>query len=300
MRAATNAEAGVEARRVELEYETFGNEGDPAVLLVMGFSQQLTAWEVGFCTRLADRGFRVIRFDNRDVGLSTKIEKAPRPIISAILGGDRSTVTYGIPDMADDAAGLLGALGIEAAHVVGVSMGGMISQTLAIRHPARVKSLVSIMSTTGDPRVGHATPEALQVLMARPPSKRDEYIENGVQVWHILRSPGFAYDEARGRERIALAYDRCFYPEGPARQLAAILSQPDRTEALGKVKVPTTVIHGAEDPLVNRSGGEATARAIPGARLLIVPGMGHDLPEGVWTTVIDAIVETAKRASGAT
>jgi len=300
MRAATHGDAGVETGRVELEYETFGNEGDPAVLLVMGFSQQLTAWDVGFCTHLAGRGFRVIRFDNRDVGLSTKIEKAPRPNIPAIFGGDRSTVAYGIPDMADDAAGLLDALGIEAAHVVGVSMGGMISQTLAIRHPARVKSLVSIMSTTGDPRVGHATPAALQVLMTRPPSKRAEYIENGVAVWHILRSPGFAYDEARGRERIALAYDRCFYPEGPARQLAAILSQPDRTEALGKVKVPTTVIHGAEDPLVNRSGGEATARAIPGARLLIVPGMGHDLPEGVWTTVIDAIVETAKRASGAT
>jgi pimeloyl-ACP methyl ester carboxylesterase len=288
MRAATNG--------VELEYETFGNQGDPAVLLVMGFSQQLTAWEVPFCSRLAARGFHVIRFDNRDVGRSTKIENAPRPNIPAIFGGDRSTVMYGIPDMADDAAGLLGALGIQAAHLVGVSMGGMISQTLAIRHPARVKSLVSIMSTTGDPGVGHATPEALQTLMTRPPKQRDEYIEHGVKVWNILRSPGVPYDEAAGRERVGQAYDRCFYPEGAARQLAAILSQPNRTEALGNVKIPVTVIHGADDPLIHRSGGEATARAIPGARLLVVPGMGHDLPEGVWTTVIDAIVETAKRA----
>jgi pimeloyl-ACP methyl ester carboxylesterase len=290
MRAATNG--------VELEYETFGNREDPAVLLVMGFSQQLIAWDVRFCTQLAARGFYVIRFDNRDVGLSTKMEKAPRPNIPAILGGDRSTVAYGIADMADDAAGLLGALGIEAAHVVGVSMGGMIAQTMAIRHPARVKSLVSIMSTTGNRSVGHASPEALQVLMTRPPKQRDEYIEHGTKVWHILRSPGFPHDEAGG-ERVAQAYDRCFYPECPARQVAAILSQPDRTEALGKLTIPATVIHGAEDPLVNRSGGEATARAIPGARLLIVPGMGHDLPEGVWTTVIDAIALVAKRGSGA-
>jgi pimeloyl-ACP methyl ester carboxylesterase len=291
MRAATNG--------VELEYETFGNREDPAVLLVMGFSQQLIAWEVRFCTQLAARGFHVIRFDNRDVGLSTKIEKAPRPKIPAIMGGDRSTVAYGIADMADDAAGLLGALAIEAAHVVGVSMGGMIAQTVAIRHPGRVKSLVSIMSTTGNPGVGHAIPEALQVLMTRPPTQRDEYIEHGTKVWRILRSPGFPHDETGGRERVGQAYDRCFYPEGAARQLAAILSQPDRTEALGKLTIPATVIHGAEDPLVNRSGGEATARAIPGARLLIVPGMGHDLPEGVWTTVIDAIVLAAKRGSGA-
>lgn len=291
MRAETNA--------VDLEYETFGDRQDPAVLLVMGFSQQLIAWDVRFCAQLAARGFYVIRFDNRDVGLSTKIEKAPRPNIPAIIGGDRSTVGYGIADMADDAAGLLGALGIGAAHVVGVSMGGMIAQSLAIRHPARVKSLVSIMSTTGNRSVGHASPEALQVLMTRPPTQRDEYIEHGRKVWNILRSPGFPHDEADGRARVGLAYDRCFYPEGPARQLAAILSQPDRTEALGKLTIPATVIHGAEDPLVHRSGGEATARAIPGARLLVVPGMGHDLPEGVWTTVIDAIVLGAKRGPGA-
>jgi pimeloyl-ACP methyl ester carboxylesterase len=287
MRAATNG--------LELEYETFGNEGDPPVLLVMGFSQQLIAWDVRFCAQLAARGFYVIRFDNRDVGLSTKISAATRPNIMAIMSGDRSSVAYGLEDMADDADGLLAALELSAATVVGVSMGGMIAQTLAIRHPARVRSLVSIMSSTGSPSVGHPTPQAFSALTKRPPTVRDEYIEHGVRVWRVLRSPGFAHDEAQTRERITQAYDRCFATEGVARQLAAILSQRDRTAALHDVKVPTTIIHGADDPLVNRSGGEATARAIPGARLLVIPGMGHDLPEGAWTTVIDAIVETARR-----
>jgi pimeloyl-ACP methyl ester carboxylesterase len=289
MRAATNG--------LELEYETFGNEGDPAVLLVMGFSQQLIAWDVGFCTQLAARGFRVIRFDNRDAGLSTKIAAAPRPNILAILGGDRATVPYGLEDMADDASGLIAALGLEAAHVVGVSMGGMIGQTLALRHPAQVRSLVSIMSTTGDPTVGHPTAEAFGALTRRPPAEREKYIDHGVGVWRVLRSPGFVYDDAAGRDRVARAFDRSFAPEGAARQLAAILSQKDRSAALRELKLPVTVIHGADDPLIDKSGGEATARAIPGAKLLLIPGMGHDLPEGVWTTVIDAIVETARRAS---
>ena len=288
MRAATNG--------LELEYETFGSEKDPPVLLVMGFAQQLIAWEVGFCTKLAARGFRVIRFDNRDAGLSSKIDTAPRPNIMAIMGGDRSTVPYRLDDMADDTAGLMSALGLDAAHVAGVSMGGMISQTLAIRHPARVKSLVSIMSSSGDRSVGQATPAAFGVLTKRPPTEREAYIENGVGVWRVLRSPGFPHDEARSREQVANAYDRSLSTEGAARQLAAILSQPDRTAALHELKIPVTVIHGADDPLINRSGGEATANAIPGARLLVIPGMGHDLPEGVWTTVIDAIVETAGRA----
>jgi pimeloyl-ACP methyl ester carboxylesterase len=291
MRAPTNG--------IEIEYETFGSDKDPAVLLVMGFSQQLVAWEVPFCTQLAARGFYVIRFDNRDVGLSTKMTAAPPPNIPAIFGGDRSTVAYGLEAMADDAAGLLTALGIEAAHVVGVSMGGMIVQTLAIRHPGRVKSLVSIMSTTGDRSVGQATPEAFGALTKPAPTERAAYIEHGVQVWRVLRSPGFVYDDAQGRARTARAFDRSFAPEGAARQFAAIVSQPDRTAALRDVKVPATVVHGADDPLINKSGGEATARAIPGAKLLVIPGMGHDLPEGAWTTIIDAIVETALRTSPA-
>jgi pimeloyl-ACP methyl ester carboxylesterase len=262
----------------------------------MGFSQQMIAWDVGFCTQLAARGFYVIRFDNRDVGLSTQLTMHGRPNLMAVLGGDRSTVTYGVTDMADDAAGLLAELGIGAAHVVGVSMGGMIGQTLALRHPELVKSLVSIMSTNGDPKVGQPSAEAFAALTKRPPSERDAYIDHGYKVWRVLRSPGFTYDEARSRQKIADAYDRAFYPEGVSRQFAAIVTQPDRTQALGALKIPVTVIHGADDPLINRSGGEATARSIPGAKLLVIPGMGHDLPEGVWTTVIDAIVETAGRA----
>ena len=288
MRAATNG--------LELEYETFGHEGDPAVLLVIGFAQQLLAWDAAFCTQLAARGFYVIRFDNRDVGLSTKLTMQGRPNILAVLGGDRSTVTYGIEDMADDAAGLIATLGIGAAHVVGVSMGGMIAQTLALRHPSQVKSLVSIMSTTGDPSVGQPSPEAFAALTKRPPSEREAYIDHGVGVWRVLRSPGFEHDDARSRQKIAEAYDRSFFPEGATRQFAAIVTQPERTQALGALKIPVTVIHGAADPLINRSGGEATARAIPRAKLLVIPGMGHDLPVGVWTTVIDAIVETAQRA----
>jgi pimeloyl-ACP methyl ester carboxylesterase len=289
MHAATNG--------LELEYETFGNPGNPAVLLVIGFAQQLLAWDVGFCGQLADRGFYVIRFDNRDVGLSTKMTSLERPNIPAILGGDSSTVTYGIEDMAEDAAGLIAALGVGSAHVVGVSMGGMIAQTLAIRHPGRVKSLVSIMSTTGDPSVGQQTPEAFFMVTQRPPKERDEFIEHGLRVWQVLRSPGFPRDDARTRAQIAAAYDRSFYPEGAVRQFAAILTQRDRTTALRDLMVPVTVIHGADDPLINKSGGEATARAVPGATLIVVPGMGHDLPVPMWTKIIDAIVETASRAS---
>ncbi len=284
------------ANGLELEYVTFGRPSDPPVVLVTGFSQQLIAWEPAFCVQLASRGFHVVAFDNRDVGLSTKIETSLRPHVSAILRGDRSTVPYGIEDMADDTAGLIEALGLGPAHVAGVSMGGMITQSLALRHPDRVRSIVSIMSTTGDPSVGHATPEALAVISKRAPTEREAFIKYGVQGWHILRSPGFSHDEARGRERVALAFDRSFTPDGVARQFAAIASQRDRTAALRAIHVPATVIHGADDPLINRSGGEATARAIPGAKLIVVPGMGHDLPEGAWPIVIDAIVENARRA----
>jgi len=279
---------------IELEYELFGAGEAPLVVLISGFSQQMTGWDPMFCERLARRGFRVVRFDNRDVGLSSKIEGGPRPRLAAVAGGDLSTLSYALTDMADDTAGLIEALGPGAAHVVGVSMGGMIAQTLAIRHPERVKSLVSIMSTTGDRSVGYGQPETLKLMSERSPTDREENIEQGIRVWHKLRSPGFSHDEALVRTRIGRNFDRSFYPEGVARQLAALLGQPDRTAALAQVRAPTTVIHGAEDSLIHVSGGEATARAIPGAKLIVVPGMGHDLPAGVWGTVIDAIVENAK------
>jgi pimeloyl-ACP methyl ester carboxylesterase len=289
---------GVRARihGLELEYEAFGDEKAPLLLLIMGFSEQLIGWDERFCRQLASRGFHVVRFDNRDTGLSTKIDGTPRPNIAAILGGDLATVAYGIEDMADDTARLIDELKLGPAHVVGVSMGGMIAQSLAIRHPARVRSLASIMSTTGDRAVGHATSEALALVGRRGPIDRAGAIERGVLVWKTIGSPGYPFDEAAVRDRVAKAYDRGFHPNGAARQAAAIVSQRDRTEALRGLTVPAVVIHGADDPLVNVSGGEATARAIPNARLVVVPGMGHSLPEGVWPIVIDAIAENAERA----
>ncbi|MGH7270118.1 MAG: alpha/beta fold hydrolase [Polyangiaceae bacterium] len=280
--------------KVELEYETFGRPGDPPVVLIAGFGQQLTSWDGHLCTEIAARGFHVVRFDNRDVGLSTKLESGVRPNIPAIVGGDLSTVTYSIEDMADDVAGLIESFGVGAAHVAGMSMGGMIAQSLAIRHPSQMKSLVSIMSTPGDKSVGYAAPETMQLIAKRAPVDRAENIEHGMHVWHALRSPGFPHDEAQGRERIGRAYDRSFYPAGVARQAAAIVSQSDRTAALGQVRLPAVVIHGAVDPLIHVSGGEATARAIVGAKLVIVPGMGHDLPEGMWPIVIDALGSIAR------
>jgi len=283
---------------LELEYEAFGDEEAPPLLLASGFGQQLIAWDERFCLQLASRGLRVVRFDNRDAGLSTKLDGAPRPNIAAILGGDRSTVAYSIEDMADDAAGLIEALGLDSAHVVGLSMGGMIAQALAIRYPGRVRSLASIMSTTGDGAVGNGTPEVLALVMTRGPTERPAAIEHGVLFWRTIGSPGYPFDEAAVRDRVARAYDRCFYPEGIARQAAAVVSQRDRTEALRGVRVPAVVIHGADDKLIHVSGGEATARAIPGARLIVLPGMGHNLPEAVWPIVIDAIAENVKRAGG--
>jgi pimeloyl-ACP methyl ester carboxylesterase len=283
---------------IELEYELFGAGGTapappPLVVLISGFSQQMTSWDPAFCERLAGRGFRVVRFDSRDVGLSSKIEGGPRPRLSAVVGGDLSTLSYALTDMADDTAGLIEALGAGSAHVVGVSMGGMIAQTLAIHHPDRVKSLVSIMSTTGDRSVGYGAPDTLALMGERAPTDREANIEYGLRVWRKLSSTGFAHDEAAARLRIGRNFDRSFYPEGVARQLAALLGQPNRTNDLAGVRAPTTVIHGADDSLIHVSGGEATARAIPGAKLIVVPGMGHELPEGAWPIVIDAVAALA-------
>jgi pimeloyl-ACP methyl ester carboxylesterase len=278
---------------IELEYETFGDAGDPALLLVMGLGAQMTAWDGAFCQRLASEGFHVIRYDNRDVGLSTRTD-GPAPDIAAVMGGDTSTATYRVDDMADDAAGLLDALGIEQAHVVGASMGGMIAQAIAIRHPKRTASLCSIMSTTGDRGVGAPTPEAMGALMRPPATTREEAIEGAVASGKILSPVHF--DEAKTRDRAGQTYDRAFYPTGMQRQLAAIMASADRTADLGKVSVPTLVIHGRPDPLVTLSGGEATAKAIPGADLLVLDEMGHDMPEPLWPVIVEAIVKNARKA----
>jgi len=265
----------IKANGITIEYETFGDAFSPPVLLIMGLGAQLTMWDERFCTALAKAGYYVIRFDNRDVGLSTTFEDAT------------ASPAYTMSDMAADAAGLLDALGIESAHIVGASMGGMIAQTFAIEHPAKTRTLISIMSTTGNQTVGQPTPDALAALLAPAPATRDEAIEAGLRVWRLIGSPGYPYDEEAVRDRAAATYDRSFNPAGFARQLAAIMSQPDRTAALGGVKVPTLVIHGAADPLVTPSGGEATAAAIPGARLKLVPGMGHDLPPDLFDGFVE-------------
>jgi pimeloyl-ACP methyl ester carboxylesterase len=282
---------------IELEYDEFGNASDPPLLLIMGFTAQMTAWDERFCQSIADRGYRVIRFDNRDVGLSSRITDGPTPDIGAALTGDTSSASYTLDAMADDAAGLLDFLGIASAHIVGASMGGMIAQLVATRHPEKVLSLCSIMSTTGDREVGQPSPEAMGALMAPPPQTAEEAAERGLAAAKVIGSPGFPRDDDAIRRRSAAAFERAHDPEGVARQLLAILASPDRTDALCDVKAPCLVIHGSDDPLVHPSGGEATAKCVPGAELLVVEGMGHDLPEGAWPQVVDAIEANARKGA---
>ncbi len=283
---------------IELAYETFGSAQDPPLLLVMGLATQMIGWPDELCRMLADRGLYVIRFDNRDVGLSTHLDSAGAPDVLAVMGGDRSGVPYGLADMADDAAGLLDALGLDAAHVVGASMGGMIAQLMVLRHPRRVRSLTSIMSTTGDPAVGTPAEAAIGVLLAPPATDRESAVQRAVDAFRVVGSPGFEFDEAGVRERAGLAFDRAHDPAGVARQMAAVLTTPDRTADLAGVAVPTLVVHGAQDPLVGVSGGRATAAAVPGAELLVVEGMGHDLPRAVLPELADRIGALAARADG--
>ena len=290
--------ARCKANGIELEYETFGDPTAPTLLLVMGLGMQLLGWEAGLCRRLAGQGLHVVRFDNRDAGLSTGFDEAGVPDLAAVLGGDLSGVPYLIEDMAEDASALLTGLGVRAAHVVGASLGGMIVQELAIRHPEQVLSLCSIMSTTGAPGVGHPTPEAFAVLTAPPGTDRESVLERGLRAWHVLNSPAYPRTDEQLRVTLGAAYDRAARPAGSARQLAAILGSPDRTERLAALRMPAQVIHGEADPLVDVSGGRATAAAIPDARLLVVPGMGHDLPEQLWDTFVEAITANARRARG--
>jgi pimeloyl-ACP methyl ester carboxylesterase len=281
---------------VELVYETIGDPSDPALLLVMGLGMQLIHWDRELCDLFAERGFHVIRFDNRDAGLSTKVD-APVPNIRGLMAGFPVQVPYQLDDMATDTLGLLDELGIQRAHVAGVSMGGMIAQTMAIRSPERVLSLASMLSTTGERRAGTPKVRVWSVLMRRAPRVRDAYIEYFVRVMRMIGSPGYRADLERIRERAAESYDRCHHPAGTARQLAAILASGSRTQALRMLDVPTLVIHGENDPLVPLRAGQATARSIPGADLLTIPGMGHDLPPQLWPTFVDAIAKNAERAA---
>jgi pimeloyl-ACP methyl ester carboxylesterase len=286
----------VRSNGLTISYETLGDPSDPALLLVMGLGAQLIDWPDEFCEMLAARGFHVIRFDNRDIGLSTWLDELGPPDLAAIFGGDFATVPYLLSDLAADTAGLLKELGVAKAHVVGASMGGMIAQQLVIDHPDLVASVCSIMSTTGDRMVGHPTPEAAAALMRPPAADRDGAIAAAVATSRVIGSTGFEVVEADLVRRASAKYDRAFHPAGTQRQYAAIIASPDRTSALAAVAVPALVVHGEADPLVGVSGGRATAAAIPGAELLVIPGMGHDLPHGVWPTVVDAIVTNATRS----
>jgi pimeloyl-ACP methyl ester carboxylesterase len=290
------AELTARADGIEIVYETFGDPADPTVLLIMGLGVQMLGWDAEFCELLAGRGFQVVRFDNRDVGRSTKIEGGPGADVMAAAAGDTSSASYTLDDMADDCIGLLDHLEVESAHVVGASQGGMIAQTVAIRHPGRVLSLTSIMSTTGDRAVGQPHPEAIPALLTRPPANRDEFVESVVAAWRVIGSPGFEADEERLRERARASFDRGYHPDGTARQLVAILASGDRTEALRRLDVPTSVIHGTDDLLVDVSGGKATVAAVPDAKLELIEGMGHDLPRELWPRFVDSIVENAARA----
>ena len=274
-RAATNG--------IELEYDTFGSPDDPAFLLISGLGAQMITFHPDFCEGIAARGYFVIRFDNRDVGLSTKVPE----------GG------YALEDMADDTAGLLDAIGIDAANVVGVSMGGMIAQTFAIRHPKRVRTLTSIMSTTGARDVGGATKEAAARLLRPAGETRDERVASAMETSRIIwgDTPQFPFDEELARWRAETSVDRAYYPEGTARQMMAIRATGDRTERLRELDVPTLVIHGSNDPLVQPSGGEATVAAIPGAQHLVIEGMGHGIARLAHDRIIDALDRLAASAA---
>ncbi len=276
---------------VELEFDTFGSSEDPALLLVMGFTAQMTAWDVDFCRGLAERGYFVVRYDNRDCGLSTKFDGAAVDAIAvmaaALSNEPLPPVPYTLSEMAADGIGLLDHLGIARAHVVGASMGGMIVQMMAIEHPTRLRSMISIMSMTGDPEYGQASPEAMGALLAAPPVERDAYIESADR-WGIWASKKYG-DPGEARVRAAESYDRSFYPEGGSRQLAAIFATGDRTERLRSVKAPTLVIHGRDDTLIGPSGGVRTAEVIDGAHLLLMADMGHDLPKQLHPIYFDVM-----------
>lgn len=284
------------ANGIELDVEEIG-AGEP-LLLIMGLGAQLVYWPDEFCRLLADRGFRVIRFDNRDVGRSTWLRGVRVPPIGATLL--RSSLglpvasAYTLHDMADDAVGVLDALGIERAHLVGASMGGMIAQAAAIRHPGRVASLTSIMSTTGERRYRWAHPRALRALLAPAPRSRSEAVARQVAIFRAIGSPGYPSDEALLADMAARAYDRGHHPAGFVRQLSAILASPSRAALLRRLDVPALVVHGTHDPLVPVGGGRATARALRG-RLLLFDGMGHDLPRALWRAMAGGIRATARR-----
>lgn len=289
----------LESNGLELEYDTFGAASGRPLLLVMGLGTQMIAWDEAFCEGLAEQGHHVIRFDNRDIGLSTKLDQHAPPslleLMPRIQSGESVDVPYVLSDMADDALGLLDALEIESAHIAGASMGGMIVQCMALQAPERIRSLTSIMSTTGRPELPPAKPEAMLRLITPPPVEREAVIEHGLETQRVIGSPGFDFDEALARERLARAFDRCFHPPGAARQAAAIAGSMPRHEALQAIDRPALVIHGDSDPLVPLEGGLDTHASLSTSELMVIEGMGHDLPKQTWPQIIEGISKVTAR-----
>ncbi|HEY1516940.1 MAG TPA: alpha/beta hydrolase [Solirubrobacteraceae bacterium] len=283
---------------ITLCYEAFGSESDPPVLLIMGLGMQMLGWPEDFCTQLADRGFYVVRYDNRDIGRSTRIHGQP-PTAGQLLRRKISPVLYDLGDMADDADRLLSKLDLAPAHVVGASMGGMIAQTLAARHPEPVRSLVSIMSMTGSRWSGQPALRIYPYLLRAAPTEREAWIAHMSRMFATIGSTGLPQDPERIREMMARSYDRGHDPDSSGRQLGAIVASGDRTAEVRKITAPTLVIHGSKDPMVSPSGGKATAEAIAGARLMVVEGMGHDIPEAAWPQIVPAIADHAHAADRA-
>jgi pimeloyl-ACP methyl ester carboxylesterase len=293
----------VSANGIQIEYETFGDPESPALLLIAGIGGQMLGWDEELCKKWASRGLFVIRFDNRDVGLSTKMEEAGVPDIgialAAVMKGEKVVAPYTFDDMADDAVGLLDALKIGKAHLCGISMGGAIAQTIAYRHPSRVRSLTQVYATTGNPDLPLAKPEIMTLLLTPPPEGREAYIEYMMKLYKTIAGPGFSFDEDWHRKLAGRSYDRAYYGPGKARQFMATLAHGNRKSRLASIIAPTLVIHGADDPLVLVACGMDSAEAMPGAELMIIEGMGHDMPHGsAWPRIVDAVIAHARKADG--
>jgi pimeloyl-ACP methyl ester carboxylesterase len=283
----------VESNGIELCFEVSGEVADPVLVMVHGHGAQLISWDDDLVAAFVGLGLRVVRFDHRDAGLSTHLDHLATPDPFAIVGGDHSSVAYRIDDLADDVAGLLDALGVAQAHVLGVSMGGMVAQSFAIRHALRTRSLTSIMSSPDPVTAGTPAPEIIEQWMRPAPTTREAVIAESLESWRANGSPTLGFDEPWAAELIARQYDRAYDPAGVARQLGAIVAGPDRRPGLAALDVPTLVVHGSIDPILTVEGGEATARAVPGARLVVVEGMGHDLPRAMWPELLGAFAEVA-------
>lgn len=291
------------ANGIQIEYETFGEPSSPALLLIAGIGGQMIGWDEELCKEWARKGLYVIRFDNRDVGLSTKMEEAGVPDVkaamTAMINGEKVDASYTLDDMADDAVGLLDALRIDRSHLCGISMGGAIAQTISYRHPSRVRSMTQVYATTGNPDLPKAKPEIMELLLTPPPQEREVYIDYMLTLYKTIAGPGFPFDEVWHRNLAARSYDRAFYGPGKARQFVAILAHGNRKPKLASITAPTLVIHGTDDPLVPVSGGRDSAEAIPGAELMIIEGMGHDMPHGsAWPLILEAVAAHVRKADG--